>query len=469
MGKEQIVATLKAYKAHDVPWREGRVMGGVYDPGLETEAISKAAYLEFLSENALYPNFFPSLLGLERDVVRMVAHLLRGGEGVVGNISSGGTESILLAVKAARDWARVHKPHIEQPEMVLSITAHPAFHKAAHYLGIKPVVVGMDLQTFRADVAQMEAAITPNTVLLVGSAPCYSHGVVDPIPAIAALAQQNQLLCHVDACVGGIHLSVLRQLGHAVPAFDWTVPGVTSLSVDLHKYGYAAKNASVVLFHSPALRRFAMFSCSSTTGYAVINPTVLSSKSGGPIAGAWATLNSLGESGYQQIVAEVQESTQKMLEGIAQIPELRVLGQPDMCMFTMASNTLSVFELDDALSKRGWFLQPQFSAGGGPANLHVAVNRSNVGLEPAFLAALRESVAEVKNSDGLGDLAALKAQVEALLQNPGPDAFMQIAGLAGLTPGQMPTGFARINTVLDMLPDPMVDFLLIEYLNSLYV
>ncbi|MCL6527695.1 MAG: aspartate aminotransferase family protein [Thermaceae bacterium] len=468
LSKEQVLATLRAYKAHDAPWLEGRVMAGVYDPGPAVAEVGKAAYAEFLSENALYPNLYPSLLKLETDTVRTIADWLGGGPQTVGNFTSGGTESILLAVKAARDWARAHKPQVQTPEMVLCITAHPAFHKAAHYLGLKVQITPMNPTTFRADVEAMRQAINENTVLLVGSAPCYSHGVVDPIPEIAALAQEKGVLCHVDACVGGIHLSVMRTLGFSVPAFDLSIPGVTSLSTDLHKYGYAAKNASVILYHSAALRRFALYANARTTGYAVINPTVLSSKSGGPLAGAWATLHFLGLQGYQQIVSEVQRATERLLAGIAAIPELQVLGKPDMCMFAFSSGHLNVFELEDALSSRGWFVQAQFSAGGGPANLHLSVNRSNVPHVEDFLTALQESVAEVKRGGGLDHLEPLRQEVAQLLQNPGPDPFNRIAALAGLVPGQMPTGFARINTLLELLPDELVESLLVEYVNSLY-
>jgi glutamate/tyrosine decarboxylase-like PLP-dependent enzyme len=473
LAKHELLATLQTYRSHDVPWRSGRVMAGIYDPGAAVEEVAKAAYTEFLTENALYPNFYPSLLKLEIDTVRMIANLLGGNQQTVGNLTSGGTESIMLAVKAARDWARVTHPQIQTPEIVLCVTAHPAFHKAAHYLGLNVRVTPMNLETFRADPAAMQAAITPNTILLVGSAPCYSHGVVDPIPAIAALATEHGLLCHVDACVGGIHLSVMRDLGYSVPPFNMSTPGVTSLSTDLHKYGYAAKNASVILYRDAQLRRFAMFSCAKTTGYAVINPTVLSSKSGGPLAGAWATINHLGMEGYRTIVREVQQATQQVIAGVQSLPELEVLGQPDMCMFTMAARlgqqSLNIFALDDAMVARGWFLQPQFSAGGGPANLHVSVNRSNLSQIDAFLPALKESIAEVQGMGSVGDVEQLKQNVMHLLQNPGPATFAQIATLAGMTPGQMPTRFAQINTVLDLLPDDLVDLLLIEYLNSIYV
>ncbi len=467
---EMILHTLESYRQHDVPWREGAVFAGVYDPGPEVEELIKRAYTLFLSENALYPNYFPSLLQLENDVVRILADLLGGGESVVGNCTSGGTESIMLAVKAARDKARAERPGLDVPELVLPHTAHPAFHKAAHYLGVRPVVTPFDPQTFRADPDAMRRAITPNTILLVASAPCYSHGVVDPIGPIAALAQEHGLPLHVDACVGGIHLSIMRRLGEPVPPFDFSVPGVTSISVDMHKYGYAAKNASVVLYRDRALRRYALFSSAGTTGYAVINPTVLSSKSGGPLAGAWATLHALGEEGYRRIVREVTDATRRLLAGVDAIEGLRVLGQPDMCLFAFASDRVNVFELDDELVRRGWWLQPQFSAGGGPANLHLTVNRSNVARVDALLADLGGSVAALaaRGGDGPGEAGALGAEVQRLMADPGPDTFGQIAALAGLAPGAMPTSFARINAVLDALPDPVVDALLVEYLNSLY-
>lgn len=470
LSREAIREALIAYRQHDVPWREGRLFAGVYDPGPEVAAVITEAYTDFLTENALYPNYFPSLLQLENDVVRTVADLLQGDGEVVGNCTSGGTESIMLAVKTARDAARAAHPEITAPEMVLPRTAHPAFHKAGHYLGVNVVVTPFDTTTLRADVAAMRAAITPNTILLVASAPCYSYGVIDPIGDVAALAREYGLFFHVDACVGGIHLSIMRRSGATLPPFDFSVPGVTTISADMHKYGYAAKNVSVLLYRSRAIRRFALYANAQTTGYVVLNPTVLSSKSGGPVAGAWAALNYLGESGYRTIVNDVMTTTRRLLDGVATLPDLHALGQPEMCMFAVASDTLNVFALDDAMTRRGWSLQPQFSAGGVPATLHIAVNRSNVGREDALLADLADACVEVKaQPDGLDDVRELRAEVERLMQGPpGPETFARIAALAGLQPGQMPGGFARINTVMDALPRPAVEALLVEYLNSLY-
>lgn len=465
---DEVLQRLAALRAHDVPWQGGTVFAGVYDPGEAVSAVVKAAYTSFLSENALYPNFYPSLLQIENEVVRTLAELLGGDGATVGSCTSGGTESIMLALKAARDWARAERPAITAPEVVLCRTAHPAFHKAAHYLGLRVVLTELDPRTFRADPAAFAQAITPSTILLVASAPCYSHGVIDPVPEIAALAQARGLLCHVDACVGGVHLAFMRRAGADVPPFDLAVPGVTTLSVDMHKYGYAAKNTSALLYRDRGLRRHALFACAETPGYAVINTTVLSSRSGGPLAGAWAALTFLGEDGYLQIVREVQDATRRLIAGVRAIPGLRVLGEPAMCMFAVAADTLNVFALDDAMVRRGWWLQPQFSAPGTPATLHLTINRSNVGHVDALLAALGDGVAEVQAGPDVGEVDALRAAVEQVLQAPGPEAFAQIAALAGLTPGAMPTDFARINTVLDALPDPLVDMLLVEYLNSIY-
>jgi sphinganine-1-phosphate aldolase len=272
LSQDEVFAALMRYKAHDMDWKSGKVWAYVYDPGDETAQVVKQAYSLFLSENGLDPTVFPSLLKLETDIVRMVANLLRGNENVVGHVTSGGTESIMLAVKTARDKARVEKPHIMAPEIVLPQTAHAAFHKAAHFMGLKPVVVPFDPQTFQADVDAMRQAITDNTVLLVASAPCYSQGVVDPIQEIGALAQEYGLLFHVDACVGGIHLSFMRKLGYNPPDFDFTLPGVTSISADLHKYGYAAKGASVILYRDKSLRRYQIFASTDTTGRRLGDP-----------------------------------------------------------------------------------------------------------------------------------------------------------------------------------------------------
>jgi glutamate/tyrosine decarboxylase-like PLP-dependent enzyme len=375
----------------------------------------------------------------------------------------------MLAVKTARDKARAEHPEITQPEIVLPKTAHAAFHKAAHYLSVKPVLVDIDPQNFKVRAEDMRAAITPNTILLVASAPSYSQGVIDPIAQIGRIAQEKNLLFHVDACVGGLHLPFMRKLEYDVPDFDFIVPGVTSISTDLHKYGYAAKGCSVVMYRSKDIRRYQIFACTDTTAYTLINPTVLSSKSGGPMAGAWAILNFLGEEGYKKIIKEVQEATKKLIDGINCIDGLQVLGKPAMCMFSFKSDVINVYQLADEMNKRGWYIQGQFSTPLTPRNLHISVNHGTIHNVDALLKDLRECVEIVKQSTPI-DSDAIRAMVGAALQSPDPEAaFGQLAASAGLAGTELPSEMAFINEVLDALPDELCNTFLVNYFNDLYV
>lgn len=465
-----VLEALEAFRANDLPWRSGRVLGFTYNPGKDIEDTSKAAYMAYLSENALDPTSFPSIVQMERSVVRTVATLLQGDENVVGNFTSGGTESILLAVKTARDYARANRPEVTQPEMLLPITAHAAFYKAAAYFDVKPVMVPIDQETFQVDLAAMRAAITPNTILMVASAPGYAQGVVDPVPALGQIAIERKLLFHVDGCVGGFHFSIMRRNGtYHGPAFDFSVPGVTSISTDLHKYGYAPKGASVIMYRDKALRRYQIFACARTTTYALINAAVQSTKSGGPVAAAWATLQHIGESGYRHIIDGAMEMTRAMVDGVTAIPGLRVLGRPQMCMFSFSSDQFNIFQLGDAMAKRGWYVQPQFSTVCTPANLHVTVNHNTQGLVEEFLRDLRAAADDVRNHESPIDLAQVRATVAMLIEQLGAGAVDQLRAMAGIEGSGLPGEWAMLNSVLDALPDDITEELLVDFVNELYV
>ncbi|MBE0669983.1 MAG: aspartate aminotransferase family protein [Anaerolineales bacterium] len=469
LSKQEILTTLQAFKSRDMDWKAGKVFCYVYNPGEDPAEVTREAYMEFLTENGLDPSVFPSMLKLETDVVRMVLNLLHGDSNAVGHLTTGGTESIMLAVKTARDKARAEKPHIKEPEMVLPKTAHAAFHKAAHYLSVKPVLVDIDPATFKVRAGDMEKAITENTILLVASAPSYSQGVIDPITEIGKIAQKHNLLFHVDGCVGGVHLSFMRKLGYDIPDFDFNVPGVTSISTDLHKYGYAAKGCSVIMYRNKDIRKYQIFACTDTTAYTLINPTVLSTKSGGPYAGAWAVLNFLGEEGYMRIIKTVQDAVKKLIEGVNAIPDLHVLGEPAMCMFSFASDSINVYQLADEMTKRGWYIQGQFSTPLTPRNLHISINFGNAHSVDALLKDLRECVEIVKTKTPI-DSAMIKQMVGAALQSPEPEAaFGQLAASAGLTGTDLPSEMAFINEVLDNLPDALCNVFLVNYFNDLYV
>lgn len=382
-----IVAQMEAARAHDVQWRQGQVFSLVFDAGDAVNELAKAAYTTFFSENGLNPTAFPSLRRFETEVVAMVGGLLGGGGHTAGNMTTGGTESILLAVLTAREWARANRPKISRPEMVLPSTAHPAFDKAAHYFGVKAVRVPVG-DGFRADVDAMRQAITLDTVLVVGSAPSYPHGVVDPIAELAGLAQQRRILCHVDACVGGMMLPFVRRIGYPVTPFDFSVPGVTSLSVDLHKYGYAAKGASVILYRDRELRRHQLYATTDWPGGIYASPTMTGTRPGGAIAAAWAVLNNLGVEGYERIARTVMQTTVRLRDGINAINGLRVLGAPEMSVLSIASDKDNIYEIGDEMGLAGWHLDRQQF----PPSLHLTVNYAHRDVADRFLLDLAQSV-----------------------------------------------------------------------------
>ena len=390
-SKEGVLEAMRAARDHDIKWEQGRVFGLVYHISDEIDNLLKEAFTMFFAENGLNPTAFPSLRKFETEVVAMTAALLGGDPNVRGNITTGGTESLLMAVKTARDWSRVHRPGIREPEMVLPLSAHPAFDKAAEYFGVRAVHVPVRAD-FRADVEAMRAAITPNTILMAGSAPSYPHGVVDPIRELAAIAQEHGLLFHTDSCVGGFMLPFVRKLGYPVPDFDFSVPGVTSMSADLHKFGYAAKPASVILYRTPELRRCQMFVYIDWPGGIYPSPTMTGSRAGGPVAAAWALMNYLGEEGYLHITDTVMKTAKYLQEGIKAIPGLTVLGDPEMSVFAIASRKMDVNEIADELELRGWHLDRQHF----PACLHMTVNYMHAAVADEFLSDLAAAAGVVR-------------------------------------------------------------------------
>jgi glutamate/tyrosine decarboxylase-like PLP-dependent enzyme len=470
--RAELFARLERFREHDMPWRDGRTFAYVYDPGREAEAVIKEAFASYLSENALDPTVFPSALRLENEVVAMAAAHLEGDADVVGNFTSGGTESILLAVKAARDFARARRPGVVAPEMVLPETAHAAFQKAGYYLGVRPVLAPVDPKSFRADPNAVRAAITPNTILLVGSAVSYAHGVVDPIRELGEIAGERDLPLHVDACIGGFLLPYFRRLGSPVPDFDFRVPGVTSISMDLHKYAFAAKGASTLLYRSAGLRRHQIYACATWSGYTVINPTVQSTKSAGPVAAAWAALHTIGDDGYLEIARKVREATARIVAQLDAMPDLRVLGRPDMNLVAFASDGPSVFHVADEMKERGWYVQPQLAFGSSPENLHLSVNPASVHLVEALLADLRECTERARALPA-GELAP---KIRAAFGGLRPEdldegAFRGLLAMAGVGAGArgLPRRMAEINEVLNALPPALRERLLVEYLNGLFV
>lgn len=394
---DEVIAELTEKRADDVRWEDGRAFGMVYDGGPSVHEVAEQAARLYLHENALNTKAFPSLGAIQSEVVGWTAQLLNGPDTASGFLTSGGTESILCGVKAARERGRIERG-IDRPEMVVAASAHAAFHKAAHLFGIELHKVPV-LEDWTADVEAMAAEVNENTVLVVGSAPQYPQGVVDDLPAIAALAAEVGANCHVDACMGGFVLPFAERLGRDVPVWDFRVDGVTSISTDIHKLGYAPKGVSVILHRTKELRRYQTFLFDDWLGGFYASPNLQGTRSGLPMAAAWAVMQHLGIDGYTELTATVLDNADRMRAGIAEIDGVRVLGDGGYHLVAMSNepddeDPIDVFALGDALQRRGWFHDRQ----GPPDSLHSTVSNSNTGVIDEYLSALAESVAEVRGA-----------------------------------------------------------------------
>ena len=395
-SSDEVIAELEAKRADDVRWADGRTFGMIYDGGPAVHEVAERAARLYLHENALNTRAFPSLGTIQSEVVGWTADLLHAGPERAGFLTSGGTESILCAVLAARERGEKERG-VTDPEMVVTESAHAAFHKAAHLFGIRlhktPV-----RSNWEADLDAMDEQINDRTVLVVGSAPQYPQGVIDPIPEIAALAARVGAHCHVDACMGGFVLPFAEQIGRAVPRWDFRVEGVDSISADIHKLGYSPKGVSVILYRNRSLRRHQTFVFDDWLGGFYASPNLQGSRSGMPMATAWAVMQHLGLEGYQALTRETLENADRMRAGIGKTDGLRVLGDSQYHLIAMASEleadgseSLDVFALGDALLSRGWYHDRQKP----PDTLHSTVSNTNAGVIEDYLEALQECVHEV--------------------------------------------------------------------------
>ena len=399
---DDVLGALEAMRAGDTDWRGGRVFSLVYKiPGAAGEAhdeLLHRAHRLYASANLLNPMAFPSLKRMEDDLVRVAGRLMHCS-GAVGAVTSGGTESILCAVAAYRDRARRERPWIRRPELVVPTTIHPAFDKAAHYFGVRLVKVAVGVGQ-RADAAAMIRAIGRRTIGLVASAPQYPHGVVDPIGALGAEAARRGLPLHVDACVGGFLLPWLERLGRPIPIWDFRVPGVTSISADLHKYAYAGKGASVLLWRSIDAMQHQIFVATDFPGGIYASPTLLGTRPGGPLAAAWAAVHTLGDRGYLELTRTALDAAERLRAGIAAIPGLVELGPGDATIVAFGPGRdagLDIYAIADRLEARGWTVDRQHR----PASIHLTVTANHAAVVGDYLADLASAVDDVRREPGL--------------------------------------------------------------------
>ncbi|MCL7043586.1 hypothetical protein MKW94_006511 [Papaver nudicaule] len=396
-----VIDKLREEKEKDVVW-QGKCSGTVYIGGNDSErhfSLINEAYSMFAHTNPLHQDVFQSVVRFEAEVVAMTAALLgskekaSGGQ-ICGNMTSGGTESILLAVKTSRDYMRTKKG-ISKPEMIIPESAHSAYDKAAQYFNIKLWRVPVNKE-FQADVKAIRRFVNRNTILIVGSAPGFPHGIIDPIEELGELASSMGICLHVDLCLGGFVLPFARRLGYPIPPFDFSVEGVTSISVDVHKYGLAPKGTSTVLYRNHEIRKHQFVAVTEWSGGLYVSPTIAGSRPGGLSAGAWASMMSLGEEGYLQNTREIMEVSKQIQKGIKEIAELFIIGRPDMTIVAFGSNDVDIFEVNDIMSSKGWHL----NALQRPNSLHICVTLQHVSVVEDFLSVLKEAVQTVKANPG---------------------------------------------------------------------
>jgi len=407
ISKEEIITRLQAMQANDEKhWKSGKVSGAVYDGTDEHTEFMGRVYTMFCLSNALHPDVFQSTRKFEAEIVQMTADMVLGGPGVCGSLTSGGTESILMAVKAYRDRAG-----ISNPEMIAPISVHAAFDKAAKYFGIKLIHVPLD-SSYRADVKAIERAITKNTIMIAGSAPNYPYGTIDPIPEMAALAMKHGIGFHTDACLGGYLLPWLKKAGISqITNFDFSVPGVTSMSIDTHKYGYTTKGTSVVLFGSEDLRRHMYFVQPDWPGGMYASPTMAGSRSGGVIACCYASLLSTGKDGYTKKSLAIYQAAQEIKEGIRKgIPELTLIGDSHSSVVAFRSELFDIYKVGDVMSKKGWSLNSLQK----PSSLHVCVTYPLTKMAKTLVQDLKDAVKFIIDNpkgvpDGLAPIYGMAA------------------------------------------------------------
>ena len=460
--EEKISDLLNQLSLQDMRWKEGKFFGYLYYPGDAYYNVIKNAYAQYSATNALNPAAFPSLRSMENDIISISSGLLGGDQNTVGTLTSGGTESLFLTVLAARSFGK--SKNIIYPNIIVAASAHPALDKAAEVLGVEVRTVAVDDQ-YQMNTQEMRNFIDGDTVMLVASAPSYPHGIIDPVAEIANIAQQAGILCHVDACVGGFILPFLRKNGVQLPDFDLSVPGVTSISADLHKYAYAAKGASVILFSNKEIRKGHYYVRSDWSGGVYGSTSFMGTRGGGPIASAWTALHHIGMEGYLSMAKAVYKEVLHVRQRIAtEIPELYICGQPLATLFSLASDTMDVYEIADQMSLLGWTINRQQK----PASLHIIMNNIHVGRGDIFVDDLLNAVNKSKSISLFKLKNKLeKSTVKGLRNIFSASTFQKLAGRFG--GGQESKRTAAMYGMMNEIPvDGSLDIIVKDMLDKMY-
>lgn len=416
MAEQSILDELDQLKdvISNTEWKTGKVSGAVYHGGEELIHLQSAAFEKYCVANQLHPDVFPAVRKMEAEVVAMTLAMFNAPNDTgCGTTSSGGTESLLLACLSAKMYAYHHRG-TTKPEMIIPVTAHAAFDKASYYFGIKLHHVKLDPVTYKVDLKEVKKFINRNTVLLVGSAPNFPHGIVDDIEGLGQLAQKHNIPLHVDCCLGSFVVAFMEKAGFDdLPPFDFRVPGVTSISCDSHKYGFAPKGSSVIMYRNSDLRMHQYYVSTDWTGGLYGSPTLAGSRPGALVVGCWATMVRIGEKGYTESCKDIVTASRYLKTRIQnELTELRIIGDPKCSVISFTSDTINMYELSDRLSKKGWHL----SALQKPPALHFVVTRLSTNSIDNLITLLRD------------EIDRLKKDPEAKPSTEGTNALYGVAG-----------------------------------------
>ncbi|MEM2947672.1 MAG: aspartate aminotransferase family protein [Candidatus Bathyarchaeia archaeon] len=484
LSMEEILRILKDYAVDDLDPYSGRLFTIAFEPGIEQlRTVAFEAFKMFAFKNMLDFTEFPSMIRMEKDIIDYAVSLMHGDEQVVGTFTFGGTESVFLAVKAARDSFLLKKGSITIPEIVMPVTGHPCYDKAAEYMGLKVKRVRINEETFTADPKAINEALTEDTAMIVGSAPNWPFGTIDPIKDLADIAVDKGIWFHVDACVGGFVLPYMKRLGEKVPDFNFEIEGISSISMDPHKYAYTPIGASVVLFRKKFHKMFSQFSNLKWPGYPIVNPAVLSSRSEALLAAAWATMHFLGEEGYIDLARKIASAKNKIVKGFKEAG-YSVMGEPSViAAFTSKTN---IFKLSDEMTKKGWNLLPQKGIANMniPPSIHLTITPIHEELADLMIADLKECTetikelppSEVENlleifsvalsmvSPGEMDIATLSklfAEAEKILEAQG-EKILQALGLEKGFPKEMGSIFQLLASIPPEMAELLANYVVIE-------
>ena len=428
MEKNELLSLIKQFRGPQIEtsYSKGTSFGGVYIDDHEHEQLLAQAYSIYVETNALYPEVFPAVRKFEAEVVRMTISVFNGDDNCCGSMTSGGTESILMAIKAYREYFHKTHSHLTKPQMIVATSAHPAFAKAAHYFNIEMIVVPVDPVTFKMSIPHVAQAMNPKVMVIVGSAPGFPHGIMDDISALSEIAIKWSVALHVDCCLGSLLVPFLREIKAILEPFDFTIKGVTSISCDIHKYGYAPKGNSVICYRDRKYFKCQIFSYTEWSGGSYSSPSASGSRSGAIMAAAWTAMISLGQEGYLQAAKDIQITFQTLLSGIQSIPQLQVLGQPDSCIIAFIIKPEHVKKeeqtlcIADEMKERGWM---NLACMQKPIALHIQVmHRAKTFDANQWINDLKVSVTEVlkniksgsdKYKDGLSPVYGMAAKLPA--------------------------------------------------------